>query len=306
MSSVERRERGGKVVWRAHFRDPAGKQCNRTFARREDAQRYLIGVEQSKLSGSYVDPARGRVTVEQWAEQWLATKLDVKPSTHERYAGIVRTHVVPRWGSTRLADISHAAVQAWVARLARTSAPASVAKTHRVFSQILGLAVRDGRLVRNPADGISLPRVVTTERRYVTHSQVRALSEACGANGIVVLFLSYTGVRFGELAALRVGRLDLLRRRATIAESVTEVRGEQVWGTPKGHEHREVPIPRFLCEELGQHVAGKGREELVFTSPRGGARRVGNFRRDTFDRAAEEIGLAGLHPHELRHCPSIC
>src|SRR5450432_4358634 len=57
---------------------------------------------------------------------------------------------------------------------------------------------------------------------------------------LVVLFLAYTGVRFGEMAALRVRRIDLLRRRAMIAESVTLVRSEQIWGTPKGHERREV------------------------------------------------------------------
>lgn len=64
---------------------------------------------------------------------------------------------------------------------------------------------------------------------------------------MIVLFLAYTGVRFGELAALRLGRLGLLRRRAIIAESVTVVQGRgQVWGTPKSYEQREVPIPRFL------------------------------------------------------------
>ena len=55
----------------------------------------------------------------------------------------------------------------------------------------------------------------------------------------------------------RVGRLDLMRRRATIAESVTLVRGVQTWGTPKGHERREVPIPRFLVDDLAAHVAGR-------------------------------------------------
>jgi integrase len=68
---------------------------------------------------------------------------------------------------------------------------------------------------------------------------------------LVVLFLAYTGVRFGEMAALRVSRLDLTRRRATIAESVTVVQGQGlVWGTPKSHERRQVPIPRFLVAEL--------------------------------------------------------
>lgn len=85
-----------------------------------------------------------------------------------------------------------------------------------------------------------------------------------------MLFLAYTGVRFGELAALRVGRLDFLRRRAVIAESVTLVRSEFVFGTPKGHERREVPIPLFLLDKLKEHVAGKKPGDLVFSGTRSG------------------------------------
>ncbi|MGI8881040.1 MAG: tyrosine-type recombinase/integrase [Jatrophihabitans sp.] len=186
----------------------------------------------------------------------------------------------------------------------------------------MDLAVRDGRLVRNPANGVALPRVVAGDRRYLTHSEVEQLAEACaqprpeliskyrrhserraGDYRLIVLFLAYTGVRFGELAALRVGRLDLLRRRAEIAESVTVVQGSgQVWGTPKGHERRDVPIPRFLVDELAGQVAGKSRDDLVFAGVRGGgALRVAVFRHAAFDAAATAVGLEGLHPHELRH-----
>ncbi len=117
-----------------------------------------------------------------------------------------------------------------------------------------------------------------------------------------MLFLAYTGVRFGEMAALRVRRIDFLRRRAMIAESVTLVGATQVWGTPKGHEKREVPIPRFLVDQLAEHVRGKAPDDLVFAGVRGGgALRGPIFRHAAFDRAAEEIGIPGLHPHELRH-----
>ena len=60
---------------------------------------------------------------------------------------------------------SHSEVQAWVAKMAGKSAPATVRKVHRVLSLVLASAVKDGRLVRSPAEGISVPRVVTTERR---------------------------------------------------------------------------------------------------------------------------------------------
>ena len=118
-----------------------------------------------------------------------------------------------------------------------------------------------------------------------------------------MLFLAYTGVRFGEMAALRVGRLDLERRRAVICESVTVVPGHGlVWGTPKTHQRREVPIPAFLAAELVDHVAGKGPEDLVFTGVRRGQPlRPAIFRRGHFDAAAKAIGIPDLHPHELRH-----
>ena len=87
-----------------------------------------------------------------------------------------------------------------------------------------------------------------------------------------------------------------------IAESVTLVGANQVWGTPKGHEKREVPIPRFLVDRLAEHVLGKAPDDLVFAGVRGGgALRGPIFRRAAFDRAAEAIGMPGPHPHELRH-----
>ncbi len=92
------------------------------------------------------------------------------------------------------------------------------------------------------------------------------------------------------MAALRVGRPDLLRRRAIIVESVTLVRGVQTWGTPEGHERREVPILRFLVDELAAHVTGRVREDLVFTGDKGGALLAQGFQRAAFTRAAEQVG----------------
>lgn len=118
---------------------------------------------------------------------------------------------------------------------------------------------------------------------------------------LVVLFLAYTGVRFGEMAALRVQRLDPLKRSVEIAESVTSVNGFLVWGTPKGHARRWVSVPRFVADRLGRHVVGREPNDLVFTSPQGEPLRAGNFRRDVFTPAAQRLGLGGLVPHGLRH-----
>jgi integrase len=193
-----------------------------------------------------------------------------------------------------------------------------VQKVHRVLSLVLDMAVKDGRLARNVATGVNLPRVRKHEHRYLTHEQVDDLATATGYPAdpskhssldtrsnetyqLVVLFLAYTGVRFGEMAALRVVRLDLHRRRAVIVESVTPLQGQGfVWGSTK-IQRREVPIPRFLAAELAQHMNGKQPEDLAFAGIRNGQPlRVSTFR-TSFSAAAREIGVPDLHPHQLRH-----
>ncbi len=298
MASIARRDDGR---WRARYRDALGREHSRHFARKIDAQHWLDDVTTAVRTGTYSDPRRGRLTIGKWAPEWLDGQAHLKPSTRERYAGILREHVLPTWSLVQLADVRHSDVQTWITRLAAIRSPATVRKIHRVLSLMLKTAVKDGRIGRNPADGVNLPRVASAERRYLTHDQVRMVADACGPHRLVVLFLAYTGLRFGEMAALRVERLDLLRRRAIVAESVTLVRGVQTWGTPKGHERREVPIPRFLVGELAAHVAGKERGDLVFTGEKGGALRAQVFQRSVLAVAADQLDLTGLHPHELRH-----
>lgn len=82
---------------------------------------------------------------------------------------------------------------------------------------------------------------------------------------------------------------------------MTEVNGRAVFGTPKTHQRRSVPLPRFLVEPIAAQIAGRAGDDLVFTSPTSEVLRNNDFRRRVFDRAAESIGLAGLTPHELRH-----
>jgi len=88
-------------------------------------------------TGSYVDPGRGRITVGEWAQRWLATKVDLKPTTRRGYAGAIKTHIVPRWGTTRRTDVAHADVTAWIADLAEQGLSASTTRqVHRVLSLV--------------------------------------------------------------------------------------------------------------------------------------------------------------------------
>ena len=165
----------------------------------------------------------------------------------------------------------------------------------------LAAAVRDGRLVRNVALDVSLPRVAARPNRFLTHDEVQDLAAACAPYETLILVLAYAGLRWGELVALTVRRVDLQRRRLEIVEAITEVHGRVVIGTTKTHQRRSVPIPRFLADELAIQLAGKAPGDLIFTAPEGGVLRNTNFRPRLWDPAAERAGLAGLTPHELRH-----
>ena len=255
-----------------------------------------------------MDPGRSKITVTPWADQCMAAWAHLKPSTRARYEGILSAHILPRWGGTPLAHVTHADVQKWISSIDLSAA--SVRYIHRVFSLIMELAVRDKRIPSNPATGVRLPRVAKPEKQFLTPEQVHRLADAAAQYPIpeigpqyrvLVLVLAFCGLRWGEVAALRVERVDLLRRRLTVAESVTEVRGRLVWGTPKSHAARSVPIPRSVADLLLDVVAGKQAGALVFTTWRGKPLRNLNFRRDVFDPAARDAGLTGLTPHELRH-----
>jgi integrase len=142
----------------------------------------------------------------------------------------------------------------------------------------------------------------TQGRRYLSAAQVEALADAAGPGRAAVLVLSYCGLRWSELAALRVRNFDLLRRRVIIEEAVTEIDGSTVvWGTPKTHSRRSVPLPRLLVDELARTVVNRPGDELAFPSPQGAVLRNRNARAGWFDDAACRAGLAGLTPHELRH-----
>ena len=201
-----------------------------------------------------------------------------------------------------LHDVDFLDVQGWVSDLTSSGLSGStVRQAHRVFSLLMETSVRSKRLLVNPAVGVKLPRAGKPEKKFLTHQQVTDLAEAAGDSRAVILVVSYCGLRWGELAALRVGRVDTMRRRLNVTESVTEDVGKLTGGNPKNHERRSVPIPRFLVDELDVLKAGKGPKDLMF---HGGARRGAaerELRRDVFNPAAVKAGLDGLTPHELRH-----
>jgi integrase len=147
-----------------------------------------------------------------------------------------------------------------------------------------------------------MPALSERGRRYLTAEQVDQLASHARVGRLPVLVLAYCGLRWSELAGLRVRDVDLMRRRLNIERAVTEVNGGRIeWNSPKNNERRSVPLPRFIVKELTKHLAKLAADDLVFTGANGGVLRNRNARRDWFNPAASAIGEPDLTPHELRH-----
>lgn len=301
MASISKHENG---KYRARYRDAAGRQHARHFTRKIDAERWLDSVRVDLATGAYADPARGRITLGTWSKQWQAEAVHLKPKTRAGYDSILSKHLLPRWRDARLADIDRAAIKAWIADLVTSGMGAGTIKNVvNTMKAVMSSAVEGGAIKVNPCTGVRLPRPSREEMLFLTASQVLDLADAIGSNHrTLILFAAYTGLRAGEIAALRWNRVDLRRGTADVVESYTEVHGALVLGATKTYAHRTVRLPRFLTELLGEQRALTGPDGYVFRDSRGGPMRHSNFYRRSFRPSVEVAGLpGGLRFHDLRH-----
>jgi len=305
MAHIDRRDRNGAVRYVARYVDPTGRERSKSFTRRVDAQKYLTEIQAAKLRGIWVDPAHGRVRFAAWFEERWATTVNLRPKTRTRNEMVFRLYVLPRFGAVPLDAITQREVRAWVTSLTgRDLAPATVHKAYQLFAKTMAAAVDSGMLVQTPCRGVPLPKVEHEEMRYLNPVEVACLADAIRPlYRTLVLVGAYGGLRIGELAGLRRGRVDLLRGTVTVAEIVTEVEGKLFFGLPKTRAgRRTVGLPRFVARELEAHLADAGDpSDHVFTAPNGGPLRVTAFRARAWRPATKAVGLDGLRIHDLRH-----
>jgi integrase len=300
----------GDKPWRARWRaHPGAPQQTQHFAKKSDAEAFLLDLEHGKATGSYVDPKLGQLAFGRWWDMWRATRVDLKPSTMNRDATYYRNYIEPSFADVPLAKVDRTALRTWIAELsAKGLAPATVQKAAQLVSKALGAAVDDRRLAQNPAWRLPLPSVEVKEMRFLEPGEVAALAEAIDPRYRVwLLTAAYSGLRFGELAALRRGRVDLVRRRIDVVENVADVSGVHYYGTPKTRAgRRSVPIPAALAGELTAWMGARAANDLVFPAPEGGTLRPSLFNRRTWQPAIHKAGVVPLRPHDLRHtCVAI-
>ncbi|GGM79848.1 putative prophage phiRv2 integrase [Longimycelium tulufanense] len=324
--ALQRAKQNGKqppARWQVRYYNRAGKLRSEVATTKTRAEDRRTELEAALSAGTYVDPALSRVDFADIADKWLDARQDLRPSTWWKYRGLLDNHVNVRWGDLPLSAIEREDIAVWVASLLKSKeeggaglGPSQARHAYRVLTMVLEWCVPT-RLGRNPAHGVKLPVRPDAEHVYLSYAQVEALANAsatlmtkyarptaCAAiNRALILLLAYTGLRWGEAASLRIGRVDLNKRRIRVATTFYEVKGVQCEGLPKTGKRRTVPIPASLVPVLTQVIGNRAGDELVFTTNRGMSLRANNWRVREFNAAvqAAELDGLGLTPHKLRH-----
>jgi integrase len=305
MAHISRRQRNGKVTYLARYTDPSGRERAKSFTRKKDAERFLTGIENDKLRGTWTDPALGRVHLADWYGYWRRATVELRPNTEARDERLFRLYILPNFGSMPLAAITQYEVRAWVTHTARQGLAAStVRRAYQLLGKVLGAAVDNGMIAHNPCRRVPLPRIERREMRFLTPAEVARLADSIrpGYRALVLLG-AYGGLRIGEMAGLRRGRVDLERGMVEVAEIVTEVSGYLHFGPPKTRaSYRRIGLPRVVVEALAEQLARPGSaDDLVFVGPQGGTLRLAGFRHRIWRAATRAAGLDGLRIHDLRH-----
>jgi integrase len=303
------RQVGGKAttLYRPRYQTPNHRErSGRPVARKLDAERFLGSQESRKMSGDWIDPQRGRTTFAEFAAEVEASRADRRESTRARDETVMRRHVLPAFGDLPLAGIEPSDVSRWVADMVATGlSPAYVRKAYQLLGGVLTRAVASRYIAASPCVGIDLPRLEHFEMRFLDADEVQELAESIARRyRALVLTAAYTGLRWGELAGLRVDRLDLLHRRLLVEEALSEVRGRVSFGPVKTKgSRRTVTLDPFLAEVLEDHLGQypPGESALVFTAPEGGPLRRNLFRRRAWLPAVRRSVGEPCRFHDLRH-----
>lgn len=306
----------------------SGKPDRRTVSAKTqgDCRAKLAKLREDYAKGTLLAADKAGMTVAGFIERWLAaTTASVRPSTHKRYAALLRVHVVPTLGRKRLDALRPSDLQTLLAHLltqpargkyGATLSPNTVHHVYVALHVMLERAVKWGDVARNVADLVDPPRVPKIETYTPSPAEVkRLLSTAAGDPiGALVAIAAFTGARQGELLGLQWPDVDLDKATMTIRRTLLPPsRSGERFGPPKtARSRRTLTLPPDAVAVLATHRKRQVAQrlalgpdytdlDLVFCTGLGTPYLARNVTR-SFKHLLTKAGLpVGIRFHDLRH-----
>lgn len=292
----------------------ATKYLRTTKKTKEEAYAWLAKKKHERNTGTLLDFDADKLTLSEYLERWLkySVKHEVGPLTYINMESVIRVHINPALGNKKLQKLTPAHIQGLYAEtLDRDLSPGTVRRIYAVLRKALGQAQRWRLVSYNVAAEVSPPKYRAREMDVLSGEEVRRFFAAAKNDRLEPLFhlALKTGMRQGELLALRWSDVDLEKGVVSIRRSVS-VRGEVRFSKPKGGQNRAIEIGSGLASLLRGHKQKQRLEEigtwgwedngLVFPGPRGDVYRRGSVV-NRLERILERAGIRRVRFHDLRH-----
>jgi len=290
------------------------RQFETVHGRKSDAQKRLNELLVNLEKGVYVPT--GRLTVAEHLRNWLDgyVKTNCSHRTLDSHRSIIETHLVPALGQVQLKQLHPQAIQSYYGKACERLSSRSVHYHHRILSQSLKYAVRQGYLVRNPCELVDPPKWKRKAMRTLTPAEVEVLLATASDNHYypVIYMAVSTGLRQAELLGLRWRDIDLDMCSISVSQVLYKRQGICQFKEPKtNHSRRRVDMTPKLALFLREYKAERERlhlelrkqltlDDLVFGSLEGNSLDPSVLSHD-FARVVKRAGLENVRFHDLRH-----
>jgi integrase len=298
-------------TWRARVNYRSVVVADRTFQRKGDAVRWETEQKRLLVSGEFVSPAAGRITVGELADVYRDSRQgQVSVRAWESDESALRVHIVPAFGRLPISSVSSVQVERFLTDLAVSRSVRTAARVRTTLRGLFRYAVRTRRLPVSPAEDVPLPHPDSRTGKVVEVDPftldllldvVETQREFAGRYGDLTLVLGLTGLRFGELRGLRLRDVvsvpypGLVVKRSLPQSGRTGAVIERA--TTKSGRTRLVPLSDRVRPVVDAWAEGRGPEDVLFPAPEGGYIHAQNWRRAV---RWSTTGL-GRRPHDPRH-----
>ena len=256
----------------------------------------------------------GNGSLDDWMDYWLeiVEKPYIKETTYQLYGRNIEKHLHPWLGALPLRQLSNDDIQKMVNSLREKLAPSTLHGLCRQIKSILSSAVKEHLLLKSPYEEIRLPKFRQRQPRVLAESEQSRLENLTMETGnLKYLLCLYTGLRVGELCALRYEDINFEENILRVCRSVKRVpagfqnktASKLVVGDPKTESSvREIPLPFFLAKMISYQMerSDASKDDYMFQNSKGSAADPRTVQKQ-FEQFLKKAGICGAHMHTLRH-----